>query len=62
MGLSEPDRRRRHHGRMPRDPASPDLAAGEEVDWSDTDQNAAEAIGHSLVQKYITHIAPTQNL
>ncbi|MCK4081951.1 RecB family exonuclease [Acinetobacter radioresistens] len=33
---------------------------GEEVDWSDLDQNAAEAIGHSLMQKYITHIAPTQ--
>lgn len=32
----------------------------EDVDWSDLDQNAAEAIGQSLMQKYITQIAPTQ--
>lgn len=32
----------------------------EEVDWSDLDQNSAESIGQSLVQKYISQIAPTQ--
>ena len=33
----------------------------EEVDWSDLDQNNAEIIGQSLMNKYITQIAPTQN-
>lgn len=32
----------------------------EEVDWSDMDQNTAEKIGMSLVDKYIQHIAPQQ--
>lgn len=32
----------------------------EEVDWSDIDQNDAEKIAHSLMQKYIEVIAPTQ--
>ena len=32
----------------------------EEVDWSDLDQNSAENIGHSLMNKYIAQIAPTQ--
>ena len=32
----------------------------EEVDWSDLDQNSAESIGQSLMNKYITQIAPTQ--
>lgn len=32
----------------------------EEVDWADLDQNSAESIGHALVNKYITQIAPTQ--
>lgn len=32
----------------------------EDVDWSDLDQNCAEGIGQSLMEKYITQIAPTQ--
>ena len=32
----------------------------EEVDWGDVDQNVSESIAQSLVNKYITHIAPTQ--
>ena len=32
----------------------------EDVDWNDVDQNTSESIAQSLMNKYITQIAPTQ--
>lgn len=34
--------------------------ANDDTDWSDMDQDTVESVAQSLMNKYITHIAPTQ--